>query len=67
MPQFLSVAEAAKILHFSRPTVSLKIKSGEIPAVRPSGKLRGRVLIPSAYIERLVTEAMGNAPEQGGR
>jgi excisionase family DNA binding protein len=67
MPQFFSVAEAAKILHFSRPTVSLKIKSGEIPAIRPSGKLKGRVLIPSAYIEKLVAQAMGNALEQGGR
>jgi excisionase family DNA binding protein len=67
MPQFFTPAEAAKILHYSRPTISLKIKSGEIPAVRPSGKLRGRVLIPAAYLERLAADAMGAAPDRGGQ
>jgi excisionase family DNA binding protein len=67
MPQFYTPAEAAEILHFSRPTISLKIKSGEIPAVRPSGKLRGRVLIPASYFEKLAAAAMERMPPQGGR
>jgi excisionase family DNA binding protein len=67
MPQFFTPVEAAKILHYNRTTISLKIKSGEIPAVRPSGKLRGRVLIPASYFEQLAAAAIGNAPQQGGK
>jgi excisionase family DNA binding protein len=67
MTQFFTPAEAAEILHYSRPTISLKIKSGEIPAVRPSGKLRGRVLIPASYFEGLAAAAMEKAAARGGR
>jgi excisionase family DNA binding protein len=66
MNQFFTSAEAAVILHYSRPTISLKIKSGEIPAVRPSGKLRGRVLIPASYFERLSAAAMEGASKPEG-
>jgi excisionase family DNA binding protein len=66
MPKFFTPAEVAEILHYSRPTVSLKIKSGEIPAVRPSGKIRGRVLIPASYFEELAAAAMEKAPARGG-
>ena len=61
MPKFLTPTEVAEILHYTRSTISLKIKSGEIPAIRPSGKIKGRVLIPTEYIERLVSAAMNNA------
>jgi len=67
MPKFFTPAEAAAILRYSRPTISLKIKSGEIPAIRPSGKLKGRVLIPAEYFERLATTAMSSSQGmQGG-
>jgi excisionase family DNA binding protein len=68
MPKFFTPAEVAEILHYSRPTISLKIKSGEIPAVRPSGKIRGRVLIPASYFERLSAAALeGAARSEGGK
>jgi excisionase family DNA binding protein len=66
MPKFFTPAEAAEILHYSRPTISLKIKSGEIPAVRPGGKARGRLLIPAGYFERLAAAALERTREQGG-
>jgi excisionase family DNA binding protein len=62
---FYTSVEVAEILHYSRPTISLKIKSGEIPAIRPSGKLRGRVLIPASYIEKLEEEAIKNYQAPG--
>jgi len=58
---FYTELEAAEILCYSRSTISLKIKSGEIPAVRPSGKRKGRVLIPASYFERLAVSANGSA------
>jgi excisionase family DNA binding protein len=60
MPKFFTPADAAKILHYSRPTISLKVKSGEIPAIRPSGKHKGRVLIPAEYFENLSNTALNN-------
>jgi excisionase family DNA binding protein len=66
MPLFFTPAEAAEILRYSRPTISLKIKSGEIPAVRPSGKVRGRVLIPASYFERLAAAALEGAEKREG-
>ena len=67
MPKFFTPAQTAEILHYSRPTISLKIKSGEIPAIRPSGKIKGRVLIPAEYFERLTTTAMSDSQvTQGG-
>jgi excisionase family DNA binding protein len=65
MPKFFTPAEAAEILHYSRPTISLKIKSGEIPAVRPSGKIRGRVLIPASYFDDLAALAMEKTAARG--
>jgi len=63
MPKFFTPAEAAVILHYSRTTISLKIKSGEIPAIRPSGKIKGRVLIPAEYFENLSSAALDNSKE----
>ena len=65
MPKFYTPAEAAAILHYSRVTISLKIKSGEIPAIRPSGKIKGRVLIPAEYFEKLSAAALDNS--KGGQ
>jgi len=62
---FYTELEAAEILCYSRPTISLKIKSGEIPAVRPSGKFKGRVLIPASYFEQLTVLALGNPQAEG--
>jgi len=67
--KFFTPAQAAEILHYSRTTVSLKIKSGEIPAIRPSGKIKGRVLIPAEYFENLTLAALDNPQinQRGGR
>ncbi|MDR2924234.1 MAG: helix-turn-helix domain-containing protein [Treponema sp.] len=64
MPKFYTPIQLAEILHYSRTTIGLKIKSGEIPAVRPSGKIKGRVLIPVEYFEQL-SAAMSNSPTGG--
>ena len=66
MPKFYTPAEAAEILHYGRTTISLKIKSGEIPAIRPSGKHKGRVLIPAEYFEKLASAAMGTTSDVPG-
>jgi excisionase family DNA binding protein len=66
MPKFLTPAEVAEILHYTRSTISLKIKSGEIPAIRPSGKIKGRVLIPIEYIEGLAARALNNTQKALG-
>jgi hypothetical protein len=65
MPKFYTPAQLAEILHYNRVTISLKIKSGEIPAVRPSGKIKGRVLIPAEYVEQLSAAAMSSSPTGG--
>ena len=52
--QFYSMGEAGRLLTISRTTLYLKIKSGEIPAA----KIGRRVLIPAAYINRLISLAM---------
>ena len=67
MPKFFTPAQAAEILHYSRPTISLKIKSGEIPAIRPSNKIKGRVLIPAEYFNNLSASALDSSRKtQGG-
>ncbi|AEF80947.1 putative DNA binding domain, excisionase family [Leadbettera azotonutricia ZAS-9] len=54
MSQFITIDEAIKLLHISRPTISRRIKTGEIPAT----KIGTRVLIPSAFIQQLENKAM---------
>jgi excisionase family DNA binding protein len=57
MPQFYSVAQAAKSLNVAKLTVYRRTMTGEIPSTRMGRK----VLIPAAYIENLVTQAMSGA------
>jgi excisionase family DNA binding protein len=54
MPQFFTVKEAIKALHISRPTISRRIKTGEIPAT----KIGSRILIPAVFIQQLQDRAM---------
>jgi excisionase family DNA binding protein len=53
MPQFITVLEFISATKISRPTVSRKIKAGEIPAVR----LGCRVLIPASFLNELEDKA----------
>jgi excisionase family DNA binding protein len=53
MPQFLSIKEFILATRLSRPTVSRKIKSGEIPFTR----IGARVLIPASFLEKLEKKA----------
>jgi hypothetical protein len=65
MPKFYTVKETMEILRLSRPTVSLKIRSGKIPVVRLSSESKhGRVLIPAEFIDDLVEKSM-RAVQQG--
>ncbi|MDR2662722.1 MAG: excisionase family DNA-binding protein [Treponema sp.] len=57
MPQFYSVAQAAKALNVVPLTVYRRTATGEIPSTRMGRK----VLIPAAYIENLVTQTMSGA------
>jgi excisionase family DNA binding protein len=58
MPQqFYTVAQTAKSLSIANLTVYRKIAAGEIPSTRIGRK----VLIPAAYIETLVAQAMSGA------
>jgi excisionase family DNA binding protein len=54
MPQFYSVAQTAKSLNVAKLTVYRRTATGEIPSTRMGRK----VLIPAAYIETLVAQAM---------
>jgi excisionase family DNA binding protein len=55
--QFYTVAQTAKSLSIANLTVYRRISSGEIPSTRIGRK----VLIPAAYIETLVAQAMSKA------
>jgi excisionase family DNA binding protein len=54
MSQFITIDEAIKLFHISRPTINRRIKTGEIP----STKIGSRVLIPSLFIQQLQDKAM---------
>ncbi|MDR1445498.1 MAG: excisionase family DNA-binding protein [Treponema sp.] len=54
MPQFYSVSQTAKALGVSSLTVYRRTSSGEIPSTHMGRK----VLIPAAFIEKLVSQAM---------
>lgn len=49
-----SVEEAAAILGISRTTAYECVKSKELPALR----LRGRIVVPAAALESLLTKTM---------
>ncbi|MDR1058566.1 MAG: excisionase family DNA-binding protein [Treponema sp.] len=57
MPQFYTVAQTAKALNVVPLTVYRKTATGEIPSTRMGRK----VLIPAAFIENLVTQALSGA------
>jgi excisionase family DNA binding protein len=53
MSQFVTISEFILATKISRPTVSRRIKTGEIPAVR----LGCRVLIPASFLNELEEKA----------
>ncbi|MDR1618460.1 MAG: helix-turn-helix domain-containing protein [Treponema sp.] len=58
MPQFVTVSEFISATRISRPTVSRRISTGEIPAVH----LGSRVLIPASFLNEL--EEKARSPKQ---
>jgi excisionase family DNA binding protein len=66
MPQFYTVAQAAKSLNVAKLTIYRRTTTGEIPSTRMGRK----VLIPAMYIEKLVAQAMSaqrvTSPEPAG-
>jgi excisionase family DNA binding protein len=53
MPQFITVSEFVSATRISRPTVSRKLKSGEIPSTR----IGVRILIPASFLKELEDRA----------
>jgi excisionase family DNA binding protein len=60
MSQFITIDEAIKSLHISRPTINRRIKTGEIPATR----IGARILIPAVFIQQLENRAMNPQTER---
>jgi excisionase family DNA binding protein len=58
MPQFITVSEFISATRISRPTVSRKIKTGEIPSTR----IGTRILIPTSFLSELEDKA--RSPKQ---
>jgi excisionase family DNA binding protein len=52
--QFYSVSASARLLSVCRITIYRRINDGEIPSIR----LGRKVLIPAAFIDGLVSEAL---------
>jgi excisionase family DNA binding protein len=63
MPQFVTINEFISATRISRPTVSRRIKAGEIPAVH----LGSRVLIPASYLKELEDKARTPKPPAGAQ
>ena len=63
MTQFLTIAEFISAVRISRPTVSRKIKSGEIPFTR----IGARVLIPASFLKELEDRAMRSVETKEGK
>jgi excisionase family DNA binding protein len=61
MPQFITINEFISATKISRPTVSRRIKSGQIPAVH----LGGRVLIPASFLNELEEKARSSRQPEG--
>jgi excisionase family DNA binding protein len=61
MPQFLTISEFISAARISRPTVSRKIKSREIPSI----KIGARILIPASYLKELEDKAMATRQTKG--
>jgi excisionase family DNA binding protein len=55
--QFYTVTQTAKSLNVAKLTVYRRTATGEIPSTR----MGRRVLIPAAFIENLVSQAMSGA------
>jgi excisionase family DNA binding protein len=53
MPQFITISEFIAAMRISRPTVSRKIKAGEIPSTR----IGIRILIPASFLQELENKA----------
>jgi excisionase family DNA binding protein len=53
MPQFITISEFISATRISRPTVSRKIKTGEIPSTR----IGIRILIPASFLQDLEDKA----------
>jgi excisionase family DNA binding protein len=63
MPQFVTVSEFISATKISRPTVSRRIKAGEIPAVY----LGNRVLIPASFLKELEDKARSPKRPEGAQ
>lgn len=53
-PAFYTVSQAARLLGTAEMTLYRAIRDGEFPAVR----IRGRIIVPVAAIERMVNDAL---------
>jgi excisionase family DNA binding protein len=62
MPQFITVSEFISATRISRPTVSRKIKTGEIPSTR----IGIRILIPASFLQELEDKAHASKQSKGG-
>ncbi|GAA2517882.1 hypothetical protein GCM10010201_13400 [Pilimelia columellifera subsp. columellifera] len=52
--RFYAVAEAARLLGLSEPTLYRAIRGGQFPAIR----VRGRYVVPAAAIDQMEAEAL---------
>ena len=55
--QFYSIRQTAEVLNVSYQTVFRKISEKEIPSIRMGKK----VLVPAAFIESLITQAISES------
>ena len=65
-PAFLTVAQAADLLHVHRRTIRRWIEEGRLDALRTSRK-KGRLLIPRAALDDFLTGARAFVREGGKR
>jgi excisionase family DNA binding protein len=59
--QFYSVRQTAEVLNVSYQTAFRKITEKEFPSIRMGKK----ILVPIAFVENLVAQAMSGAKPQG--
>ena len=58
--RFFTVAQAAKLLGLSEPTLYRAIRAGEFPAI----KVRGRYVVPARAIDELEAAAIADAANE---
>jgi excisionase family DNA binding protein len=58
--QFYTVRQTAEILNVSYMMAFRKVTEKEFPSIRMGRK----ILVPAAFIDRLITQAMTNAPAE---